>query len=366
MISQRINFKHFNQCGFSLIELMIAMVLGLALISGGITIFVSNIRTSALSQDISSMQANARFALSLMGHDARTAGYSGCAGGPTSPITIKAESAPTSNLSKSMITGAVIAADGWQPVHPHGYTPPTTWGVPVVGTHALMLQYGIPSDITLSTTMSSRGSDLIVQGDISDIWDGDLAIIATCDSGDLFEISSISTSESQTTITPATALTQPYTVTADSQNQAQVLKFYSRLYYVGDTGRANSNGDQIRALFEQSFPYDMVSNPPIELVEGVDLLIVKFGVKLANESIVFVDAGDPNFDQTRVSSIELGLLIASHKRYTESKKNRRFYLAGTTVIASDATQETGAAYYPADQRLRMPFNTTIKVRNRRL
>lgn len=66
------------QHGLSLIELMIAMVLGLLLMSGVISIFLSA-KQGYVNQDATSqLQENARFALEMMTREIRMVGYGGC------------------------------------------------------------------------------------------------------------------------------------------------------------------------------------------------------------------------------------------------------------------------------------------------
>ncbi|WP_027707094.1 PilW family protein [Zooshikella ganghwensis] len=65
-----------KQKGLSLIELMIALVLGLLLVAGVIQIFLGTSQTYRLTGDIARVQENARFALDILARDIRMAGYS--------------------------------------------------------------------------------------------------------------------------------------------------------------------------------------------------------------------------------------------------------------------------------------------------
>lgn len=67
-----------NHRGFGLIEIMIALALGLVLVLGIIQIFAST-RQTALVQDASAvLQENARYVLTRMTHELRMAGMFGC------------------------------------------------------------------------------------------------------------------------------------------------------------------------------------------------------------------------------------------------------------------------------------------------
>lgn len=64
--------------GVSLIELMVAVLLGLVLIAGIGHLFLSSNRTYLQQNELSRIQENARFAMNLLARDIRMAGYTGC------------------------------------------------------------------------------------------------------------------------------------------------------------------------------------------------------------------------------------------------------------------------------------------------
>lgn len=68
-----------RQLGLSLIELMIAMVLGLLVIGGAIGVFLSNQRTYRTTESLGRVQENARVAFELMAREVREAAGNPCA-----------------------------------------------------------------------------------------------------------------------------------------------------------------------------------------------------------------------------------------------------------------------------------------------
>jgi type IV pilus assembly protein PilW len=64
--------------GFTLVELMIALVLGLVLLGGVIGVFLSNQTTNRVNNELASLQSSARLAFQLMSQDIRSAGFAGC------------------------------------------------------------------------------------------------------------------------------------------------------------------------------------------------------------------------------------------------------------------------------------------------
>lgn len=66
------------QVGFSLVELMIALVLGLLVIGGATAVFLSNKQSYRSSQSLNQVQENSRIAFELLARDLRQAGLTGC------------------------------------------------------------------------------------------------------------------------------------------------------------------------------------------------------------------------------------------------------------------------------------------------
>jgi type IV pilus assembly protein PilW len=70
--------KPSYQAGLSLIELMVALVLGLLLSAGVVTIFISAKQDYQLQDAVSQVQENGRFSLEFLANDIRMAGFSQC------------------------------------------------------------------------------------------------------------------------------------------------------------------------------------------------------------------------------------------------------------------------------------------------
>lgn len=91
--------------GVSLIELMIALVLGLLVVGAAIGIFISNRQTFRATENLGRVQENARTAFELMARDVREAGGNACS-----------NELPVANV-------VTPSADPWD----------TTWATPVLG-----------------------------------------------------------------------------------------------------------------------------------------------------------------------------------------------------------------------------------------
>ena len=66
------------QTGMTLIEIMIAMLIGAFLLGGVIQIFIGSKQTNRMQEGLSRLQENGRFALDFLAKDIRMAGYREC------------------------------------------------------------------------------------------------------------------------------------------------------------------------------------------------------------------------------------------------------------------------------------------------
>ncbi|MDR2882119.1 MAG: prepilin-type N-terminal cleavage/methylation domain-containing protein, partial [Azoarcus sp.] len=82
------------QRGMTLIELMIAMLLGLIVVGGVLGIFVANSETHRQTDDLARIQENARVAVQLMGHSMREAAGNPCGIPPGNGLIFNAAGAP--------------------------------------------------------------------------------------------------------------------------------------------------------------------------------------------------------------------------------------------------------------------------------
>ena len=76
-----------KQSGFSLIEIMIALLIGVFLLGGMLQIFSVSQQTYRMQSNLARLQENGRFALDFLAHDIRMVGYWGCMTSSTSDIS---------------------------------------------------------------------------------------------------------------------------------------------------------------------------------------------------------------------------------------------------------------------------------------
>src|SRR5690606_4166664 len=90
-----------KQQGLSLIELMIAIALGLVLMLGVIQMFLSSREVFSTQQAMSRIQETGRLSIEFMANDIRMAGYAGCA----DRNTLFENDLPENNVFNDFTTG---------------------------------------------------------------------------------------------------------------------------------------------------------------------------------------------------------------------------------------------------------------------
>jgi len=347
-----------KNAGFSLIELMIAMVLGLMLSAGIFSVFSGNKRSTDLNSTLADMQESARFALNRIAGEIRMAGFQGCNdlshGGPE----IIANNAPTSDLTLTATTGYNMAtATSWTPNAVSGMTIPPQINNAIPNTHALAVQFGSAATFPLVDVggIPSRTEPLLVNSSAGiskepfNLQPGEFAIVSNCTGGDLFNVTGVSGGGSASaTISHSNASNTSDRFSFDyfSDASTKLMRFNSNVFYIGDTGETTPSGAAIRGLYQQSLPY---TAPPILLIPGVENMRILFGVRTGTQTVSYVPAGTATINSRNIESVRIGLLMVSDKSLGTQPDTNTYRLANQSISASSGTGATGATH---DQDLR--------------
>jgi type IV pilus assembly protein PilW len=117
--------QSFRSSGYTLIELMIAMLLGVMILIGVIALFQSNRQVSAASESLGNVQDATRTAFSMMARDIRLAGNSPCGSPPVNTVQmVSTAQTDASNVSRILTTSSLWWLNWNSPVK--GYTGTTT------------------------------------------------------------------------------------------------------------------------------------------------------------------------------------------------------------------------------------------------
>ena len=362
-----------NQAGLSLIELMIASVIGLVILGGAVKIFSSNSASSKMSTGMARIQDNGRVALDIISYSARMTGYEGCRDEVKDPAIVLATDAPAIDLRDNAIWGSEVSTgDSWAPGRPADLNPIS--GRVKDNTDVFYIQHGSGRTSTLAADMASTSADIVLPLNPDQFDTNDMLMISNCEITEIFRATDVSTNAAtgQTTVQHGAAAniqTNFNTAYAGTGDQAtvpvRVMRFEAKAYYVGDSTRRMPNNDVIYSLFV----LDTTTGNRTELVEGVENLQVLYGENMQPDPdspplIRYVEA-DSVTNYANVLSVQLGLLIATADYAASSDDDRIYNIAGTTIGAPGSTATTDFQH-EGDRRMRAAFNTTIQLRNRNL
>lgn len=363
--------------GFSLIELMIALVIGAALLAIVVRMVASTLATYRSDEYLARLQENARFALEQISFNGRMAGFSGCARTINNLLdTSSSAYEPTLYDLLPLNPGdPPRSVSGWEydnTADGDDYTIATldpagvalnTWNDPagndlvndlqnlvVPGTDVLVLKHaeqvlGVGAD---GNTPADAAS--ITLSGASGVDQDTLILVTDCQGSDLFQnraadnASTLSRGSggSPGNVPPSTNLSHAYS------SDMEIYTFEVIVYYVG----RGASGEP--ALFRRSYASGGSGNTQ-EIVEGVENLQVIYGEDTDNDSLadLYRIASDVD-DWGKVVALRVGLLLRTVESGRLENDARVYDLLGTNITppAVDA------------RRHRRVFTTTIALRNR--
>ncbi len=351
-------YQKKNQIGFSLVELLVALVLGLVVSAAAIQIFASNKGTYRLENSLSRLQENGRFVVDQMINDLRMAGYNGClsrgAGVPVQDITPAAIATsndfvlfPYDIDGNGSIRGFNYDTSDWLPILSANLY---LSGV-VAGTDVINIQHASSCGAQLTsapTSTSDTAIDVVVGPTNCGFAVDQVVIVTDCSVADVFQIGSITLGTGTAALNRAGGTT----LSAIYSQEASVFRWQSNAYFIG----TDANGQP--TLFRSSLLPDGDNNlqaddyTTVALASGIEDMQLLYGIDTGVDEYAdtYVTADNvTNWDAVR--SIRIGLLLRSDNNVTQAPRSIVFN--GTTVNGG-----TGA-----DRRLRTVYTTTVSLRN---
>lgn len=316
-----------KQAGLSLIELMIAITLGLVLMTGVMQVFISSRVTFATQQAMSRIQETGRLAVEFISRDVRMAGYMGCASrsgafGDTAGDVL--------NFHKDF----EIGLQGFASV-PAGVTLSPE---PIANTDILVIRTAdalplLASGSNEANSVSVTVTDSAISNDCSNgICANQVVAASDCVDTRVFVANNL-TAVNGTTLKVGGAVMPADNFTTG----AELIPVKTYTYFVAPS-TANAN----RPSLWQNVNGAAQSQ---ELLEGVERLRLTYG---RNGSTNYVTAASVT-DWSNVNSVRIELLVASIDDRVLSEP-QDFTFGG---VASTA----------ADLRLRQVFTNTIAMRS---
>lgn len=365
-----------KQRGFTIVEAIISLGLGMLLTAALVQVFSSSNKISDVEGALSRLQETGRFALNTMINDVRMAGFSGCVDPqpdiedtnvyPVWYVANQLQGSVFTNtpLATGMIGYEVDNAGNLQPAA--NVAAPFNGFQPRPGTDVISINYASRQNVEV--TGNPGGGDILINNNDLAIAAGDLLLVSDCFKGHIFETTGVTAGP---VAVQHTAAVNSYpdmdndglADTSFSPEYGAGSRLYSwtnRTYFIGDTGRTTENGSVIWGLFQS-----VRGNPPQELLEGVENLQIEYGqqVRNSNGMIRYVDADDPTLEYGYIVSVRIGLLVQSFDQVTDTPDNINYPLPGGVIVVPG--NGTDVDTHARDRSLRKPFVATIKLRNRR-
>ncbi len=330
--------------GLSLVELMIAITVGLLLMGGVTQIFVSSGQTYATGDSLSRIQEAGRFSTDIISREIRLIDFEGCPDPQNVAANVVATVAPTTGptFSQDTLRGFEAPTEGGA-----AWTAPldltTIEGAVVSGTDVFSVQRMSEISMPLSAAMGTPGAAIQVANNSAGIAAGDLMIVSDCSTIDIFRASAIA-GGTPATITHTNALSKSYAT------DATVAKFESNTFFIRDSGRIGSSGNTIFSLAR----HDAAGNE-VDLIDGVENMQVLYGEltgDLATGGTIQYVPADAVTSMQSVVTIRVGLLLQSIENAKDSRGADDFTLLGTDITSA------------TDRQMRRAFVITANLRNR--
>jgi type IV pilus assembly protein PilW len=324
--------------GFTLVELMVSMVLGLVVIGAVVSVLLSNKRTFNTTSALSQVQESARTAFELLARDLRQAGATGCDNSGRVANVL----APTGSAWWQNWTG-LVGFDGTDV--DSAVSIGTGADTRVTGTDSIQIQ-GIVGNGLSVLSHDVPGAEFTINATSTDLVAGDVLMVCDFDHASIFRASSYDATNVRVAYavysgTPgncstglgfptdcATANVYPFA------KNSQISHLSAVDWYIGNNGRPAEGG---RSLYRARLTSGGIVATE-EIVAGVTNMAIQYRVDGTDS---FVDASSvTTANWPKVNAIFITLTI-------DSADQR---------VSSDASVNSG--------RLRRPFTWMITLRNR--
>lgn len=329
-----------GQKGLTLVELMVAMVLGLVVIGGAISLTLANRQSYRTNEGLSQVQESARTAFELLARDLRQAGVSGCDN--------------EGQVANVLEPGGAEWWVGWFGLEGHDGGQDTSavlFGVErgrrVAGTDAVQLQGidGIPLTIEDHDPVLA---EIQLNAVAADIVAGDLMIACDFDHATIFQVSSydagaVALRHEMGVVSPgncSTGLGFPTdcsSATGEShafERNSFIGRFFATDWYIGQNGRAEEGG---RSLFRR------------RLVSGGNELTEEVVAGVTDMQLAYRVEGRDGFeDADDLAAIDWRNVVAVRVELTVDSADTR--------VSSDSDENSG--------RIQRTFTQIITLRNR--
>jgi len=349
-------FKHSAETnrGFSLVELMVALTLGLIILSAVSMLFVSSKKTYTSQDRQARLQENSRFAMHFIIKDLRLTGYYGCVD-EINPDTVNV----TLNNPTGFVNNVQIPLEGLNNATVTWYPSGDTTLPPGIlpGTDAVTVRSAdASSSIYVDSEMPNSSAELKVNS-VAGVSVGDIIMVSDCASADVMQLTNVQTASLHLQHNAGGAsppgnstqkLSKAYSPSTDGQG-TRVMKFTTKQYFIAMGASGNP------ALFRKDN-----NAAAVELVDGVENMQILYGKDTDGDKVpnIYLAAGAAGLqsaaDWSGVVSVRIGILAR-----TVSDKDTDVDTASYDVDGTGLNNFTA----PGDHHKRRVFQAVVHLRN---
>ncbi len=293
-----------RQQGFTLVELMIALILGLLVIGGGVGALLANRQVYRQNEAMARMQESARYAFEVLARDVREAGGIACGSHlPTANVLNNAASNWWSHWDDG-----ILGFEGDNNTFPKAFG--TGAADRILGTDALIVQSGTLSDGVYITEHNPTAAEFTVNTTSHGIVDGDILMVCDYKQAAIFQTTNANSSNvtivhnTGSPVSPGncskglgypTDCSSPNGNSYTFENGGFISKLSANAWYIGYNGRGGRSLYRIR-LQNNAGNAATVSE---EIAEGITDLQIEYLTRDASSVLAsqYVDAANiPDYD----------------------------------------------------------------------
>lgn len=361
------------QHGFSMVELLIAVTIGLVVLSGVLNVVLGSRANKTQQDEITFIQDNARFVVELLSNEIRMAGYMGCASSGTAQMANSIDDGHFGFLSMHGLEGF----DGDTSL---GSFPAPMQTLATVGNDALIIRRGDADEFSVES--HNAASATIALYEQHNFIPGTPLMIAdaNCRYVGLFQVSGPnesslpaqkivhntgSVTSNCTKIIRGSFVCNPScgpvscsgfgTATGSYGPGSKLMRFISRAYFIGESNVMSG----MPALKRQSLLMETaLTTRSEEIAQGVENMQLLYGVDSNAD-------GDVNQYRTaaQMDVDNNGVIDANDWDKVKSVRMSLVFRSQNPVLPSDQTQVLNGVTYK-DRYLRQAVNSTVVVRNK--
>jgi len=356
--------------GFTIIELMVAITIS-ALILGVLTqVYAGAKRSYRVSEALSRMQENGRYAMDYLARDIRLAGYTGCVSGGT---TVNNMANPITGWSPLNTATSPITLQGIQGYEASTVTYSGISASAGVKTDAVLIQYLSPSSAKLINP-GPQNANMQINGNPLNFQQYEILVVTDCAFADIFKATSVSNSLGTVTLAHSNSNNTGNTTSHSYDANAEVMRMQSNVYYIFTNAGVPSLMRRRLGFYASSDAAQYCTNATSstthgfcveEIAEGVEDLQLLYGVDTNADLSAdkFVAASSVlAADWPKVVSVRVNLLVRSVETNVSPEANTNYPTSQITLFNGTAPTITATT----SRAFRRVYTDTIVLRNRAL